>query len=139
MLLILNGPNLNLLGTREPDVYGHASLDDLADGLRAAFPSETLTFFQSNHEGELVDRLHAAHADGVEGVVLNPGAFGHTSYALRDAIAAITPPVVEVHLSNVYAREDFRHRLVLSGVCAGIITGLGVAGYHLAVRYFVER
>ena len=138
-LLILNGPNLNLLGTREPEVYGSASLDDVADALRTAFPAVALTFFHSNDEGALVDRLHQAHHDGLGGVVFNPGAYGHTSYALRDAIAAIAPPVVEVHLSNVYAREEFRQRLVLSGVCAGVITGLGAAGYHLAVRYLVEH
>lgn len=138
-LLILNGPNLNLLGEREPAVYGHGTLETLEEELRTAFPEAEFAFFQSNHEGALVDRLHAAHRDGTDGVVFNPGAYAHTSVALRDAIAAVAPPVVEVHLSNVYAREDFRQRLVLSAVCAGVITGLGAAGYHLAVRYLAGR
>ena len=138
-LLILNGPNLNLLGTREPEVYGHASLGDVAEALKEAFPKVSFSFFQSNSEGELVDQLHAAQADDIDGVVLNPGAYGHTSIALRDAIAGIAVPVVEVHISNVYAREAFRQKLMLSGVCAGVISGLGTAGYPLAVRYFVER
>ncbi len=137
-ILILNGPNLNLLGTREPETYGRATLADLEADLRAAFPGVTFAFFQSNHEGALIDRLHEAHREGVGGVVFNPGGFTHTSVALRDAVAAIDPPVVEVHLSNVHAREAFRHRSLLAPVCAGQISGLGMAGYHLAVRYFVE-
>jgi 3-dehydroquinate dehydratase-2 len=138
-LLVLNGPNLNLLGTREPEVYGRTTLADLEANLRDAFPDATLDFFQSNHEGALIDRLHAAQRDGVAGIVFNPGGFTHTSVALRDAVASITVPVVEVHISNVYAREDFRHRSLLAAVCAGQITGLGLTGYHLAVRYFLER
>jgi 3-dehydroquinate dehydratase-2 len=134
-VLVLNGPNLNLLGTRETDVYGLASLAEIAADLRAAFPDVDLAFVQTNAEGALVDALHAAERDGQDGVVLNPGAYGHTSIAVRDAIAALRVPVVEVHLSNVHAREPFRRRLVLAGVCAGVITGLGPAGYHLAVRY----
>jgi 3-dehydroquinate dehydratase-2 len=137
-LLILNGPNLNLLGTREPETYGRATLADLEAGLRAAFPAVAFDFFQSNHEGALIDRLHQAHRDASDGVVFNPGGFTHTSVALRDAIAAIAPPVVEVHLSNVHAREDFRRRSLLAAVCVGQISGLGPAGYHLAVRYFVD-
>ena len=137
-ILILNGPNLNLLGTREPETYGRATLADLEADLRAAFPGVTFAFFQSNHEGALIDRLHEAHREGVGGVVFNPGGFTHTSVALRDAVTAIDPPVVEVHLSNVHAREEFRHRSLLAPVCAGQISGLGMAGYHLAVRYFVE-
>ena len=136
-ILILNGPNLNLLGTREPETYGHATLADLEADLRAAFPEVTLAFFQSNHEGALIDRLHEAHRQVVDGIVFNPGGYTHTSVALRDAIAAIDPPVVEVHLSNVHAREAFRHHSYLAPVCAGQICGLGRAGYHLAVRYFV--
>ena len=137
-LLILNGPNLNLLGTREPEVYGHGTLADLEAALRQAFPDVHLDFYQSNHEGALLDRLHQAHAEGCDGVVFNPGAYTHTSIALRDAVAAIRAPVVEVHLSNVHAREPFRHRSMLAPVCAGQIAGLGRAGYHLAVRYFVD-
>lgn len=135
-ILILNGPNLNLLGTREPDTYGHKTLADLESELRKTFSNLSLAFFQSNHEGALIDRLHQAHQDGVDGIVFNPGAYTHTSIALRDAIAGIDPPVLEVHLSNVHAREAFRHRSLLAPVCIGQISGLGMAGYHLAVRYF---
>ncbi len=138
-VLVLNGPNLNLLGSRETDVYGLVRLGDLERGLRAAFPEVAFTFRQHNHEGDLIDALHEAGADGTAGVVLNPAAYGHTSLALRDAIAAVGVPVVEVHLSNVYARESFRQTLVCAAVCAGVITGLGPAGYHLAVRYLVEH
>lgn len=138
-ILVLNGPNLNLLGSREPDVYGRTTLADLEADLRNAFPDAALTFFQNNHEGALIDRLHAAQCDEVAGIVFNPGGFTHTSVALRDAVASIAVPVVEVHISNVHAREDFRRRSLLAAVCAGQITGLGLAGYHLAVRYFLER
>ena len=138
-LLVLNGPNLNLLGTRETDVYGLASLGEIERGLRAAFPDAAFVFEQHNGEGALVDALHTAERDGLDGVVFNPGAYAHTSVALRDAVAAIRVPVVEVHLSNVYAREPFRRRLVLSAVCAGVITGLGPAGYALAARYLLDR
>ena len=138
-LLILNGPNLNLLGTREPETYGHGTLTHLEADLRAAFPTVTLAFFQSNDEGALIDQLHEAHRAGLDGVVFNPGGYTHTSVALRDAIAAIDPPVVEVHISNVHAREAFRHRSLLAPVCAGQICGLGRAGYHLAVRYFADH
>lgn len=135
-LLILNGPNLNLLGEREPDVYGTQSLDDLEAELRTAFPDHTLQFFQSNDEGALIDRLHKAHANDTEGIVFNPGGYTHTSVALHDAVKAIRVPVVEVHLSNVYAREEMRRRSRVAPACAGQISGLGFAGYHLAVQYF---
>lgn len=137
-LLILNGPNLNLLGTREPETYGTTTLDDLADDLQAAFPEVDFTFVQSNHEGALIDALHEAHADSLDGVVLNPGGYTHTSVALRDSVAAIEVPVVEVHLSNIHAREAFRHTSRVAGACVGQISGLGPAGYHLAVRYLGE-
>ncbi len=137
-LLILNGPNLNLLGTREPETYGHATLADLETNLRAVFANVTFDFFQNNHEGALIERLHQAHHHAIDGIVFNPGGFTHTSVALRDAIAAIDPPVVEVHLSNVQAREDFRRHSLLAPVCVGQISGLGPASYHLAVRYFVD-
>jgi 3-dehydroquinate dehydratase-2 len=138
-LLVLNGPNLNLLGTREPDTYGTQTLDDIAAALRASFPHVTFRFAQDNHEGGLIDALHDAHADGLDGVVLNPGGYTHTSVALRDAVAAIDVPVVEVHLSNIHAREPFRHTSRVAGACAGQISGLGPTGYHLAVQYFVDR
>ena len=134
-VLTLNGPNLNLLGTREPDTYGTATLEDLEHQLRAAFPDVAFTFFQSNHEGALIEQLHEAHRSEVDGVVFNPGGYTHTSVALRDAVAAIAPPVVEVHLSNVHAREAFRHTSMLAPVCVGQISGFGLAGYHRAVQY----
>ncbi|NBC18501.1 MAG: type II 3-dehydroquinate dehydratase [Bacteroidetes bacterium] len=136
-ILILNGPNLNLLGTREPDTYGDATLDDLERELHAAFPDVAFLFFQSNHEGALIEQLHAAHQDGLDGVAFNPGGYTHTSVALHDAVAAIAPPVVEVHLSNIHSREAFRHTSLVAPACAGQITGLGLAGYHLAVQYLL--
>ncbi|MEM6645495.1 MAG: type II 3-dehydroquinate dehydratase [Bacteroidota bacterium] len=138
-LLVLNGPNLNLLGTREPDTYGTATLADLEADLRAAFPDLDLTFAQSNHEGVLIDHIHTAATDGTTGIVFNPGGYTHTSVALRDAIAGVPVPVVEVHISNVHAREAFRHTSMLAPVCAGQIAGLGVTGYALAICYFVDR
>ncbi len=141
MILVLNGPNLNLLGKREPDVYGHSTLADL-EAVCVATAAELGTSAvcrQSNHEGQLIDWLHGAAEGGATGVVLNPGGYTHTSVALRDAIAAITVPVVEVHLSNTAAREEFRHRSLVAGVCAGSIVGLGVAGYKLAMRFLAER
>ena len=137
-VLVLNGPNLNRLGTREPEVYGAATLADVEAGLRERFPDVDLRFQQHNGEGALIDALHAADADA-GGVVLNPGGYAHTSVALRDAVASVSVPVVEVHVSNVYAREDFRHRSLVAPACAGVIVGFGVAGYALAVRYVVEH
>lgn len=138
-ILILNGPNLNLLGTREPETYGRVSLHDIQETLQTRFSNASLSFHQTNHEGELIDRLHAAAADGFDGVVLNPGGFTHTSVALRDAIAAVGIPVVEVHLSNIHAREAFRRRSLTAGAAVGLISGLGAKGYELAVAYFVDR
>jgi 3-dehydroquinate dehydratase-2 len=133
-ILVLNGPNLNLLGTREPDTYGPATLDDIETTLTSAFPSVDFSFYQANGEGALIDRLHAAHRNGVDGVAFNPGGYTHTSVALRDAVAGIDPPVVEVHLSNVHAREDFRRTSRIAPVCVGQISGFGPTGYPLAVR-----
>lgn len=138
-ILILNGPNMNLLGTREPQRYGRATLDDLEASLREVFPDVTFQFFHSNSEGGLIDRLHQAHREGVNAVVFNPGGYTHTSVALRDAVAAIDPPVMEVHLSNLYTRELFRHQSMIAPVCTGQIVGLGHASYHLGVRYFLDR
>jgi 3-dehydroquinate dehydratase-2 len=137
-IVVLNGPNLDRLGRREPEVYGTSSLAGIETGLRAAFPDVELACVQSNHEGELVDAIHTADDDGTVGVVLNPAGYGHTSVAIRDAVAAVDVPVVEVHLSNVHAREPFRHTLLTGGACAGVISGLGPAGYHLAVRYLLD-
>jgi 3-dehydroquinate dehydratase-2 len=137
-ILVLNGPNLNLLGSREPAVYGASTLADVESACRtAAAPHGVeIDFRQSNHEGELIDWLHqagAAPAGTVVGIVFNAGAYTHTSVALHDAIKAIFPPVIEVHLSNVHAREPFRHHSYLSPACAGIVVGFGVAGYAMAI------
>ena len=139
-ILILHGPNLNLLGTREPEVYGTVSLADLDARLKTAgvdFGLE-LRSYQSNHEGALIDALHEAR-EWADGVVFNPGAYTHTSIALRDAISAIGIPVVEVHLSNIYAREEFRHKSLLAPVCAGKITGFGWRSYLLGVQALITR
>ncbi len=136
-ILILNGPNLNLVGVREPSIYGAASLDDYLTGLIDVFPNTQLLVEQTNHEGALIDALHV-HGFTVDGVVLNPGGYTHTSIALRDAISAISAPVVEVHLSNIYAREDFRRQSLTAPACKAVISGLGLEGYAAAVRYLIQ-
>lgn len=137
-ILVLNGPNLNLLGRREPNVYGNISLKGLTAQLLLVAPDDVhLTFIQSNHEGELIDALHEAY--DYAGVILNAGAYTHTSIALRDAIAAIQAPVVEVHISNVHARELFRHESKLAGVCLGVISGFGLTSYTLALHALIEH
>lgn len=137
-ILILNGPNLNLLGKREPGIYGRATLDDIIGGLVSAFPDIEFDCFQSNSEGEIIDRLHQVGFDpSYSGVVLNAGAYTHTSLAIADAIAAIDLPVVEVHLSNVFAREEIRHRSLIASVCRGSISGFGALSYELAVSALI--
>jgi 3-dehydroquinate dehydratase-2 len=140
-LLLLNGPNLNLLGTREPAVYGSTTLADIehAATAQAAAAGATLSCFQSNHEGALVDRIHAAKAEGVEAIVINPAAFTHTSVALRDAFAAVEIPFVEVHISNIFQREAFRHHSYLSAIAVGTICGLGTDGYRLAIDFALKK
>lgn len=136
-VLVLNGPNLNFLGRREPQIYGHTTLTDVIDELRHRYDGTLIIdHLQSNHEGVLIDRLQAAADEpNLLGVVLNAGAYTHTSVALRDAVSSIAPlPVVEVHLSNVQAREDFRHRSLISAVCRGVIAGFGTDSYRLAVE-----
>jgi 3-dehydroquinate dehydratase-2 len=135
-VLYLFGPNLGALGTRDPETYGEETLAEIMDAVerRAVDTGHVVTWRQSNHEGELVDWLLAARADGTDVVALNPGALSHYSYALRDAIEASELPVIEVHMSNIAARETFRHTSVVSAVCRGTISGLGAAGYHLALE-----
>ncbi|PWK06305.1 type II 3-dehydroquinate dehydratase [Tumebacillus permanentifrigoris] len=138
-LLVLHGPNLNLLGTREPDIYGRTTLEQINRDLTALaqeFGVE-IDCYQSNHEGFLIDRLQAARGN-TDGVIFNPGGYTHTSVALRDCIAAISIPTIEVHLSNVHAREEFRHRSMLAPVCMGQISGLGAIGYTLAFHALLE-
>ncbi|MBK7624226.1 MAG: type II 3-dehydroquinate dehydratase [Kineosporiaceae bacterium] len=136
-MLVINGPNLNLLGTREPSVYGATTLADVETGLRALAAELGLTvdFVQSNHEGVLVDAIQQAREDGVRYVIINPGAYTHTSVAIRDAFSAVAIPFVEVHISNVHAREEFRHHSYLSPIATGVIAGLGTLGYALALRF----
>lgn len=132
-ILVLNGPNLNLLGTRDPEVYGSATLKDIEHLLAGRFPSHTFTFFQSNHEGELIEQLQKAGRQ-FQGIVANWGGYTHTSVAIRDAVDVISTPVVEVHISNIHAREEFRERSVTGSVCIGIITGFGTDSYVLGVQ-----
>lgn len=134
-ILVLNGPNLSRLGKREPEIYGSSTLDDINKGLVGAFPGVSFEFFQSEEEGELLEKLfHCEDQGGYSGVILNAGALTHYSIALRDAISAISIPVIEVHLSNIYAREEFRRTSVISEVCTGVISGFGANSYHLGVR-----
>ncbi len=135
---IINGPNLNLLGKREPEIYGQETFEMYLEGLQRRFSGVTLHYFQSNHEGELIDYLHQ-HGFEDAGFIINAGAYTHTSIALADAISAIPATVVEVHISNVFAREPFRHHSYLSPVCKGSIVGLGLTGYQLAVEWFLNR
>ncbi len=140
-ILLLNGPNLNLLGTREPQVYGHATLADVeatATTLAAA-RGAVIDCLQSNHEGVLIDRIHAARLDGTGCIVINPGGLTHTSVVLRDALAGVAIPFIEVHVSNVHQREPFRHHSYLSPIAAGVIVGFGVGGYAMAVNAAIDR
>ena len=136
---LLNGPNLNLLGRREPALYGTRSFDLYLPELQEAFPDLTLTHFQTNHEGALLDKLHAIGFEAHTGIVLNAGGLTHTSVALADAVAAIEVPVVEVHLTNLAAREDFRQKSLFGRHCAGSVSGFGLESYRLAVQYFQGR
>jgi 3-dehydroquinate dehydratase II len=139
-ILILNGPNLNLLGKREPHIYGSQTFEDYLVILRAAFPVVTLDYFQSNHEGALIDKIHEVGFNpDYLGIVFNAGGFTHTSIAIGDAISGVKTPVVEVHISNVHAREEFRHHSYLSAKAAGIIVGLGIVGYKYAVDFLLQH
>ncbi len=140
-ILVINGPNLNLLGTREPAIYGSATLADLESMCRAEGDKLGLEVvaFQSNHEGALLDRIHAARAEGVAAIAINPGAYSHTSVALRDALVAVAIPFIEIHISNIHRREPFRHHSYLSDIAEGVIVGLGITGYRLALSALAEK
>lgn len=137
-ILILNGPNLNLLGRREPEIYGTKSFDEFFNELVEQFIGVDLVYRQTNHEGTIIDMLHEADGD-FDGVVLNAGAYSHTSLAIADAIASVSVPVVEVHISNIFSRETFRHHSMLSSVCRGVIVGFGLKSYALAIKSLIEN
>ncbi|ATE62457.1 type II 3-dehydroquinate dehydratase [Thauera sinica] len=140
-VLVINGPNLNLLGTREPHIYGSTTLADVEDGLRAQARELGLELecFQSNHEGAIVDRIHQARLEGVKFVLINPGAYTHTSVAIRDAFGGVAIPFVEVHISNVHKREAFRHHSYLSDVAEAVMAGFGTMGYSLALQFIAAK
>ncbi len=140
-VLVLHGPNLNLLGTREPDVYGRVTLDEINAKLSAQAQAKDakLAYFQSNTEGTLVDRIQQARTDGTDFIIINPAAFTHTSVAIRDALSAVSIPFVEVHLSNVFAREAFRKESYFSDIAVGVISGLGATGYELALQFALQH
>lgn len=133
-ILIINGPNLNLLGTREPGIYGSSPMESVIDALRQRYAGAELLYYQSNHEGDIIDRIHAADKEEIAGIVLNAGAYTHTSLAIADAIAAVSVPVVEVHISNISSREPIRHTSLITPVCRGIIAGFGTDSYRLAIE-----
>jgi len=139
-ILVLNGPNLNLLGLREPHLYGYTTLPQLETALTelAKTLGVTISTYQSNHEGALVDRIQAARSDGTDFIIVNAGAYTHTSVAIRDALAGIKTPFIEVHISNVYKREEFRHHSYLSDLAVGVVAGLGPSGYEAAVRFAAQ-
>ena len=137
-LIIINGPNLNLLGIREKEIYGETSFEEYLSTLKSKFKDVELEFFQSNHEGELIEKIQEV-GFSFDGIIINAGGFTHTSVALRDAIASVSSPAIEVHISNILNREDFRKKSFLSDVCKGIISGLGLKGYEFAVDYFLSQ
>lgn len=137
-LIIINGPNLNLLGIREKEIYGETSFEEYLSTLKSKFKDVELEFFQSNHEGELIEKIQEV-GFSYEGIIINAGGFTHTSVALRDAIASVSSPAIEVHISNILNREDFRKKSFLSDVCKGIISGLGLKGYEFAINYFLSQ
>ena len=140
-ILVLNGPNLNLLGTREPEVYGTDSLKDIEENLKSISKKHNVNirFYQSNSENELINELHTAKQENIDAIIINPGAFTHTSIALRDAFLGVDIPFIEVHISNIYRREEFRKKSFLSDISEGLITGLGVNGYEFALLSIIKR
>jgi len=137
-LLILNGPNLNLTGTREPEIYGNQSFEDYFRMLKEKYAVLALDYFQSNHEGALIDQIHASR-NAYDGIIINAGAYSHTSIAIADALKAAKIPTVEVHISNIFGREEFRRNSYISPIAIGVISGLGLDGYNLAVQYFINK
>ena len=137
-ILIINGPNLNLLGKREPEIYGHQTFEDYFAILKKKFPTIQLEYFQDNSEGKLIDKIHEV-GFSYDGIVMNAGAYTHTSIAIADAIGGVTTPVLEVHISNIHAREPFRHHSYLAPKCAGSIVGLGLMGYDMGITYFIGK
>lgn len=138
-ILIINGPNLNLLGKREPGIYGQDSFEGYLEKMRAAHPEVEISYYQSNHEGGIIDKIHEVGFGEVDGIVLNAGAYTHTSVAIHDAIKAVQTPVIEVHISNVHQREEFRHHSYISPAAKGIVVGFGLESYHLAVLSFISK
>lgn len=138
VIIIINGPNLNLLGKREPEVYGNTSFIDFYEELKAKYAHVSFEYFQSNHEGELISKIQEVGFSKV-GIILNPAGYSHTSVALADAVAAVEAPVVEVHISNIFSREEFRKHSCISPVSAGVLTGFGLKGYELALNFLLER
>ena len=136
-ILIINGPNLNLLGVREPGVYGNQTFEEYFKSLKAKFPQAGLEYFQSNIEGELINKIHEV-GFSYDGIIINAGAYTHTSVAIADAISAVKTPVIEVHISNVHAREEFRHKSFMSRVCKGVIAGFGMMSYEMALYYLLN-
>jgi 3-dehydroquinate dehydratase-2 len=139
IILVVNGPNMNLLGTREPEIYGSITLKQIEQGLRKEYRNVRFLFFQSNHEGAIIDRLQKSLGEKADGIVLNPAALTHYSYAVSDAVAAMKVPVVEVHISNIHTREEFRRNSVIAEVCLAQVSGLGTRGYSVAVEMILEH
>ena len=137
MICIINGPNLNLLGKRQPEIYGTTSFEDCLRELREKFPETPIEYFQSNGEGEIIDKIHRLgyETPDCKGIIINPGAYAHYSYAIADAISSIQLPVIEVHISNIHARDEFRHKSVTAPSCKAMLCGFGLRGYELALRY----
>ena len=137
-IAIINGPNLNLTGIREPEIYGSTTMEQMVDQLRQSFPNVEISYFQSNVEGELINRIHEV-GFSADGIIINAGGYCHTSVALHDALKSVTAPAIEVHISNIFAREEYRHHSLLSSACMGLICGIGLKGYHLAIEALLNN
>ena len=137
-IAIINGPKLNLTGIREPDIYGSTTMEQMVDQLRQSFPNVEISYFQSNVEGELINRIHEV-GFSADGIIINAGGYCHTSVALHDALKSVTAPAIEVHISNIFAREEYRHHSLLSSACMGLICGIGLKGYHLAIEALLNN